>query len=65
MKFVTSPGFQNAIPTGNWMYPAVKTPLPAGYDALIVPAISLQYSAKTVAENRSKWTQAWQNAVSR
>jgi thiamine transport system substrate-binding protein len=64
MQFVTTAGFQNAIPGGNWMYPVVKTPLPAGYDQLTVPAIALQYSAKTVAENRSKWVQAWQNAVS-
>ncbi|MDR3433587.1 MAG: thiamine ABC transporter substrate binding subunit [Rouxiella aceris] len=64
MQFVTTAGFQNAIPGGNWMYPVVKMPLPAGYDQLTVPAIALQYSAKTVAENRSKWVQAWQNAVS-
>lgn len=64
MQFVTTAGFQNAIPGGNWMYPVVKTPLPAGYDQLTVPAIALQYSAKMVAENRSKWVQAWQNAVS-
>lgn len=64
MKFVTTSGFQNAIPAGNWMYPVVNTALPAGYDKLTVPKISLQYSAKTVAENRTKWIQAWQNAVS-
>ena len=26
------PGFQNAIPTGNWMYPVTKVTLPAGFD---------------------------------
>lgn len=25
-------GFQNAIPTGNWMYPVTKVTLPAGFD---------------------------------
>jgi len=64
MKFVVSPGFQNAIPTGNWMYPSVNTPLPAAYSQLVVPAVALQYSAKEVAENRSKWIAQWQNAVS-
>ncbi|MFZ4833532.1 thiamine ABC transporter substrate binding subunit [Rouxiella sp. Mn2063] len=64
MKFVVSPGFQNAIPTGNWMYPSVSTSLPAAYSQLVVPAVALRYSAKEVAENRGKWIAQWQNAVS-
>ena len=32
LKFMVSPGFQNAIPTGNWMYPVTKVTLPAGFD---------------------------------
>ena len=34
LKFMVSPGFQNAIPTGNWMYPVTKVTLPAGFDTL-------------------------------
>lgn len=65
MQFILSPAFQNAIPTGNWMYPAVNTSLPEEFKQLTVPAKSLQYSAKEVSDNRSKWIQTWQNAVSR
>ncbi|MCS5781646.1 hypothetical protein LNP24_21505 [Klebsiella pneumoniae subsp. pneumoniae] len=32
LKFMVSLGFQNAIPTGNWMYPVTKVTLPAGFD---------------------------------
>ncbi|TPG62070.1 thiamine ABC transporter substrate binding subunit [Ewingella americana] len=65
IKFVTSAGFQQTIPTGNWMYPVVKQDLPAAFGQLTVPAVSLQYSAKDVADHRSEWIRAWQTAVSR
>lgn len=64
MQFILTPEFQSAIPTGNWMYPAMKTPLPAGFDTLTVPATSLQYSPGDVAAQRSRWISAWQRAVS-
>jgi thiamine transport system substrate-binding protein len=64
MQFVVSPQFQNTLPTGNWMYPVVKTPLPAGFEQMVVPAKPLQYSAKEVAEHHNQWMQTWQNAVS-
>lgn len=65
MKFVTTEDFQKVIPTGNWMYPVISTPLPDAFKQLTVPAKSLQYSAQDVASHRSEWIQAWQNAVSR
>jgi thiamine transport system substrate-binding protein len=65
MKFVTTDGFQKVIPTGNWMYPVIATPLPDAFNQLTVPAKSLQYSAQDVATHRTEWIQAWQNAVSR
>ena len=40
---MVSDGFQSAIPTTNWMYPAV-TPdagLPDGFDTLMVPGKAL------------------------
>ncbi|MGF6561057.1 thiamine ABC transporter substrate binding subunit [Erwinia aphidicola] len=64
MQFILTPAFQDTIATGNWMYPAIKTTLPAGFDTLTVPATSLQYSAGDVASQRSSWISAWQRAVS-
>ena len=64
MQFMVSPVFQNAIPTGNWMYPVIKTSLPAGFDQMTVPQTALQYSAEDVAKQRSNWIRAWQTAVS-
>ncbi|PHZ29530.1 thiamine ABC transporter substrate binding subunit [Yersinia bercovieri] len=65
MKFIVTPAFQNHIPTGNWMYPVIKMDLPAGFETLTVPQKALQFDAKEVADNRGKWIQAWQSAVSR
>ncbi|WP_145483818.1 thiamine ABC transporter substrate binding subunit [Yersinia rohdei] len=65
MQFMVTPAFQNHIPTGNWMYPVIKMDLPAGFDTLTVPQTALQFDAKDVADNRSKWIQTWQSAVSR
>ncbi|AMG99302.1 thiamine ABC transporter substrate binding subunit [Serratia liquefaciens] len=64
MQFMVSPAFQNAIPTGNWMYPVIKTSLPAGFDQMTFPQTALQYSAEDVAKQRSNWIRAWQTAVS-
>lgn len=64
MQFMVSPAFQNAIPTGNWMYPVIKTSLPAGFDQMTVPQTALQYSAEEVAKQRNNWIRAWQTAVS-
>lgn len=64
MQFMVSPAFQNTIPTGNWMYPVIKTSLPAGFDHMTVPQTALQYSAGDVAKQRSNWIRAWQTAVS-
>jgi thiamine transport system substrate-binding protein len=65
MKFMVSPDFQRTIPTGNWMYPVIDTPLPAGFSALSVPSTALQFSPEEVASQRSGWISQWQRAVSR
>ncbi|ACS84434.1 thiamine ABC transporter substrate binding subunit [Musicola paradisiaca] len=65
LQFMVSPAFQQIIPTTNWMYPAVKTELPAGYNSLMVPKTSLSFTPQQVAEQRASWVQAWQRAVSR
>ncbi|WP_034912225.1 thiamine ABC transporter substrate binding subunit [Erwinia sp. 9145] len=64
MQFVLDKRFQQTIPTGNWMYPAVKSDLPAGFDTLTVPATTLQFTPEEVARQRSQWIAAWQRAVS-
>ena len=40
LEFITTPGFQDQIPTGNWMYPAAKTTgaLPEAFSTLVNPA---------------------------
>lgn len=65
MQFMVSPAFQQTIPTGNWMYPVIKSDLPAGYQALQVPAKALQFTPAEVADHRAAWISAWQSAVSR
>ncbi|KNC14181.1 thiamine ABC transporter substrate-binding protein [Pantoea sp. RIT-PI-b] len=65
MQFMVSPAFQQTIPTGNWMYPVIKSELPAGYQSLQVPAKALQFTPAEVADHRAAWISAWQRAVSR
>jgi len=65
MQFLLTPEFQKTIATGNWMYPAIKTTLPAGFNTLTVPTTTLQYSPQEVASQRSQWISEWQRAVSR
>ncbi len=63
MQFILTPAFQQAIPTGNWMYPVTPTPLPAGFAA---PAQrTLSFTPQQVAAERAGWVSAWQQAVSR
>ncbi len=64
MQFLITPAFQQTIPTGNWMYPVIKTTLPDSFRHLIMPQKVLQYSGDEVAQNRSAWIQEWQTAVS-
>ncbi|HBZ15054.1 thiamine ABC transporter substrate binding subunit [Candidatus Pantoea floridensis] len=65
MQFMVSPAFQQTIPSGNWMYPVIKSDLPAGYHALQVPNKALQFTPAEVADHRAAWISAWQRAVSR
>nr|WP_208091916.1 thiamine ABC transporter substrate binding subunit [Cronobacter turicensis] len=65
LKFMVSPAFQNAIPAGNWMYPVTNVTLPEGFNALIRPQTTLQFTSQDVAAQRAQWTSEWQRAVSR
>lgn len=67
LQFMVSEAFQSAIPTTNWMYPAV-TPadgLPDGFDTLINPSVSLLLSADDAATLRDPALAEWLNALSR
>ncbi|WP_139405595.1 thiamine ABC transporter substrate binding subunit [Aeromonas veronii] len=63
LQFMVSPAFQNEIPTGNWMYPVIDTPLPKGFEQMITVAKPLAFSADEVAANRKGWIREWLQAV--
>ena len=67
VAFMMGPGFQDVIPTTNWMWPAgeISKPLPAAFDQLIKPTKTLIIDPETVARNRKAWTEEWLNATSR
>ncbi|MGU3414345.1 thiamine ABC transporter substrate binding subunit [Enterobacteriaceae bacterium C34A] len=64
LKFMVSPAFQKAIPTGNWMYPVTQVELPAAFNSLVTPKTTLEYTPHEVATERQGWIAAWQRAVS-
>jgi thiamine transport system substrate-binding protein len=66
LAFMMGPGFQDQIPTNNWMFPAGATsaPLPEAFGALVKPAKTFLYSPEEVAKNRRAWIDEWLNAVS-
>jgi thiamine transport system substrate-binding protein len=66
MSFVLAPGFQDAVPTGNWMYPVVAgVALPAGFDPPAPDLKALLLPSETVAARRRAWTEEWRAAMSR
>jgi len=67
LAFMITPGFQDQIPTNNWMFPVSTTtqPLPEAFNHLVKPAKTLLYSPEEVARNRRQWIDEWLNALSR
>ncbi|MGJ8572428.1 MAG: thiamine ABC transporter substrate binding subunit [Hoeflea sp.] len=67
LGFMMTPGFQNEIPTNNWMLPAapVTMDLPEAFAALVSPEKAFLYSPEEVAENRAAWIEEWLGAMSR
>ena len=66
LDFMLTVAFQSAIPTTNWMYPAV-TPaagLPEGFETLTVPAEALLYNAADAAAVRDQALDEWRDALS-
>jgi thiamine transport system substrate-binding protein len=67
LTFMMGPGFQDQIPTNNWMFPAGETsaPLPPAFDALVKPEKTLLFSPEEVDQNRRAWIDEWLNATAR
>ncbi|WP_429049654.1 thiamine ABC transporter substrate binding subunit [Aeromonas veronii] len=63
LQFMVSPAFQQEIPTGNWMYPVIVTPLPKGFEQMITVAKPFAFSSDEVATNRKGWIREWLQAV--
>jgi thiamine transport system substrate-binding protein len=67
LAFMMQPGFQDQIPTNNWMFPAGTTsaPLPPAFDQLVKPSKTLLYSPDEVHQNRRAWIDEWLNATAK
>ncbi len=66
LKFMVTPGFQDTIPTNNWMMPVSKTsePLPDAFGKLVNPSKTFLMSSDEVAKNRKAWIDEWLAAMS-
>ncbi|MFO0991790.1 MAG: thiamine ABC transporter substrate binding subunit [Hyphomicrobiales bacterium] len=67
MAFMLTPGFQDAIPENNWMFPAAATskPLPEAFSKLVQPVKTLLFSPEDVAAKRREWMDEWLAAMAR
>ena len=67
LGFMMTPGFQNEIPTNNWMMPAapVTMDLPEAFSKLVSPQKTFLYSPEEVAQTRDAWIEEWLGAMSR
>ena len=65
LAFMLTPGFADAIPAGNWMFPVTATsgPLPAAFGKLATPGKTLLFTPEEVARNRKAWIAEWQAAL--
>jgi thiamine transport system substrate-binding protein len=67
LRFMLTDGFQEVIPTTNWMYPA-RTPeagLPQGYASLAVPEKALLYPPEEAEAIRGPALDEWLSVMSR
>ncbi len=67
LDFMTGPGFQDAIPQTNWMFPAgrMDKPLDPVFDRLVKPTKTLIFSPEEVAANRKAWVDEWLAVMSK
>lgn len=65
LTFMLTTGFQDEIPTNNWMMPVAKTstPLPDAFNHLVQPGKTFLMSPEEVAANRKAWIAEWQAAM--
>jgi len=64
LQFMISPGFQDKIATGNWMYPVIDIALPEGFDAPVEAAKTLNIPAAEIQTKRKQWVNDWLDAMS-
>lgn len=66
LRFMLTPGFQEIIPTTNWMYPAAlpTDQLPEAFATAVNPETALLYSPEEVLASRSDWVNEWLAAMS-
>jgi thiamine transport system substrate-binding protein len=67
LEFMTGPGFQDAIPEHNWMFPAGPTsePLNPVFEDAVAPQDALQLPPEEIARDRSAWIDEWLAVMSR
>jgi len=67
LQFMVSPGFQDVIPTTNWMYPVIEPTggLPSEFGQLVQPSKPLLFPPAEVAAHRKQWIDEWLDAMSR
>jgi thiamine transport system substrate-binding protein len=65
LDFMLTPGFQDHIPQGNWMFPAAATsaPLPPNFNEEGTPLKTLLFSPEEAAANRKAWIEEWLDAA--
>lgn len=65
LAFMLTPGFQNEIPTRNWMLPAgdMSVPLPDAFSTLVQPDKTLLFTPEEVRDQRRAWIDEWLNAT--
>ena len=66
LTFMLSPGFQDVIPTTNWMFPVAATydPLPEAFQNLVKPKRTLLFESTKVANQRRQWVREWLDTLS-
>ena len=65
LAFMLEPGFQDTIPTNNWMMPVASTsePLPEAFGKLVQPKTTFLMAPIDVAANRQAWIDEWLKAM--
>ena len=59
MDFVMTKDFQKVLPLTNWMYPVMKTQLPASYESAPISDKPLLLDAEEIDKNLDSWLSGW------